>query len=422
MGSFCKLYYFMLEKDLRKYQPDQHPNYRISQYQSWETLPRDAIEGVADLLGELDPWVKETAFREVLNEALAFFQEKLWVKKSRERNREDAVIVFLPEQPNFACHECFNGLATVTPYIKRFDRSEWIVRGLTRENLGWENRKENNGIVYLIGRIQGPEDLINFKQVTRRLRELGAKEITFLCPYLAWTRQDRPDEIRGEPETIASVMEDIARCVNRMATIDAHSTETARLALRYEMPFCSFSSWKYLLDKLREEEYTAENSILVGPDLGRRSHAYRAAEYLGVDLTSLDKEKINDGKGVRFKSLTSEQVEELRGKKVIIFDDIIASGTTLREIRELIGDYVESITVIASHASFIRDAIQILSHPKFRRVIITDSREPYNAPPRGGKFEIISCVPLINRFLKCDMRGDFNPWKHPYFQDTISKC
>lgn len=216
-------------------------------------------------------------------------------------------------------------------------------------------------------------------------------------------------------------MKIISSYVDRMGVIDDHSRETARLALVYEIAYCSFSAWKELVDKLKQNGYRRENSVFVGPDLGRRSHTSRAAEYLGTDLISLDKEKTEDGEKLQFKPLTPKQIVKIKGKRIIIFDDIIASARTLDKIKELIGEYVESITVIATHASFIENAIGILADPKFERIIITDGREPYKPAPRGGKFEIISSIAPLNRFLRQDMSGQFNPWQDSYFSDTISK-
>jgi len=404
---------------------DSEPDYPMDPYgrSDFGAIAASGTEGLPDLLGNLQPWIKMEETRDVLNEALAYCQEKMWVEQMMGEERKDAAIVFLPGQTNIAHNEEFYDLRqtnkVVDPEKKIFDPDEWVVQGITKEKLGWDKPGQRK-CAYIIGAIQHDSDFANFKQTALRLRKLGAERIIFLCPYLAWTRQDRADEERGQPETIEGIMEEISLRADGMAVMDAHSTEVARLALKFKLPFCSFSGWRYLFDELIEEGYSADNSVVVGPDLGRKSHSARMAEALGTDIVSLAKKREGEEDSAAFRPLTEEQIRVIKGKRVIIFDDVIASGGTLEKIRNLIGEYVESITVIASHALFIGDAIRTLSNPMFKKIVITDSRELAERPPIGKKFGIISCVPPINKFLRQDMIGSFNPWKDSYFKDVVT--
>jgi ribose-phosphate pyrophosphokinase len=379
----------------------------------------DELSAVAELMGGMQ-WLKEDSLiREPLDRSLSFLQEQLWMSKSNDIDRTPAKIIFLPGQSFLSCSEQFQQLQTFAPHYHSFDESEGVVQGITAANVFASEDKAKVKTVYVVGRIQDADDLMMLLQIAQGLREVGVEDITFLSPYMAWTRQDRRDDGKGETATLKLLINIILEFFNRAVITDIHSIEAARLAFSKEFPFCSISAWKYLLEHLKRG-YSQENSCFVGPDIGRESHSARAAQYLGIDLVSLAKGR--DGDKVDFQPLTEEQIVKIKGKRIIIFDDIIATASTLDKIRVLIGDYVESITVIATHASYIKDAIKILSHPKFERIIVTDSRIMQNIPPLGGKFEIVSCAELLKAFLLEDMKGNFNPWQHPDFKDIVSRC
>ena len=174
-----------------------------------------------------------------------------------------------------------------------------------------------------------------------------------------------------------------------------------------------------MLEIIGIPEEEKEDFVVVGPDLGRESQSARVAQELGAEIVSLNKKRINDATTV-FEFLTKEQIKALSGKRVIIFDDLIASGGTLENIWDLIGTYVESITVVASHALFIKGAVEKLSQPGFAGIAFLDTRRLLGRIPSGDKFRLLSCVPLMNRFLRADMRGGFNPWQDDYFKNTVS--
>ncbi|HUV46666.1 MAG TPA: hypothetical protein VMW29_00895, partial [Candidatus Bathyarchaeia archaeon] len=79
---------------------DSEPDYPMDPYgrSDFGAIAASGTEGLPDLLGNLQPWIKMEETRDVLNEALAYCQEKMWVEQMMGEERKDAAIVFLPGQ------------------------------------------------------------------------------------------------------------------------------------------------------------------------------------------------------------------------------------------------------------------------------------------------------------------------------------
>ena len=52
-------------------------------------------------------------------------------------------------------------------------------------------------------------------------------------------------------------------------------------------------------------------------------------------------------------------------------------------------------------------------------MIFTDSRAFFTQPYVSSNIKVVSCLPLLKRFIDQDRRGGFNPWQDPEFKDII---
>lgn len=269
--------------------------------------------------------------------------------------------------------------------------------------------------VYVLASLYGDQYLSSGEKFTTLLFFVGsltdasAGRVTVVIPYLAYSRQDRKTESRAPICTkyTAVLLERVG--VDRLLTLDVHNLSAFQNAFR--IPADNLEARPLLMEHLTgftrdhqpvpglaQVEDPAEY-VFLSPDSGgfsrvrraRASFEERTAAKGKVGMAYLDKERNVDGVyGHRI-------VGDVRGKKVVVVDDMIASGGTIRACAEAVeagGGVVEAACV--THGLFVGDADENLA--KVRRVIVTDTIPPFRL--RTVKPEVVSTSKLVGRAIK----------------------
>jgi ribose-phosphate pyrophosphokinase len=176
-------------------------------------------------------------------------------------------------------------------------------------------------------------------------RELGAKAITLIAPHFPYHRQDKRFH-SGESVSIYAMGRLMDRCVDRIVIMDPHLHRIDSLSKIFSIKAIKVTANDAIAEYIKKN---VKNAAIIGPDW----ESYKWAEYIGKKIGceyhilhkkrwSSHKVKIYFRKGV-----------ELKGKKVVIVDDIISSGHTILEtIKELKSADIGDITVICVHGIF----------------------------------------------------------------------
>jgi ribose-phosphate pyrophosphokinase len=122
----------------------------------------------------------------------------------------------------------------------------------------------------------------------------------------------------------------------------------------------------------RFKEMDLANTIVVAPDVGNAKSAGRFAESIGVPVAAGNKERVSDTE-VRISGLVGRQVKGFQ--KAIIYDDEIATGSSVIEMSHMLADYgVEEINVACTHGVFVRDALEkLVAVPQIKEIYTTDT-------------------------------------------------
>ncbi|MBD3242405.1 MAG: ribose-phosphate diphosphokinase [Chitinivibrionales bacterium] len=207
----------------------------------------------------------------------------------------------------------------------------------------------------------------------RAFREHGAKHITAITPYLAYSRQDKPTRFLREPTT-ARLLADLAVTagIDRLLTWHPHSKQVH--GFYGATPLATLEPIDYFVD-LFNHYAGRDDVVLVAPDEGAAKMVTRVAMTLNVSSAIAAKLRSSGG------SIESSRlIGDFEGKRVaILLDDIIGSGGTLRAAitgiaeRSDIGEF----HVAASHNLCLDKAHRMLDElARFRglaRVVVTDS-------------------------------------------------
>lgn len=172
----------------------------------------------------------------------------------------------------------------------------------------------------------------HFQDIKRVISALSgyASKITLVMPLLYEARQHK----RKGRESLdcAIALQELERLgVNHIVTFDAHDPNVSNAIPN--LPFENFYVAHDILNRLVEKE-NMDNILVVSPDMGAMERARYYAEILGSDVGVFykrrDLSKVVDGKNPIVEHVYLGA--NVKGKDIIVVDDMIASGTSMIEV------------------------------------------------------------------------------------------
>jgi ribose-phosphate pyrophosphokinase len=203
------------------------------------------------------------------------------------------------------------------------------------------------------------------------LKDAGAARVTAVVPYLCYARKDQRSQNR-DPITTKYVARMFEACgTDAVMTLDVHNRAAFENAFR--IPMVNIEAMplfvEYFAKLLRHEKVA-----VVSPDIGgaKRAERFRRAlaAALGTEPTAgfVDKQRAG---GVVSGDLF---VGDVRDRMVILFDDLIGTGTTLRRAAVKCCEAgAARIYAAATHGFFLDDAPTLLGPEMFDGIIVGDT-------------------------------------------------
>ncbi|MDP5370370.1 MAG: ribose-phosphate diphosphokinase, partial [Pseudomonadota bacterium] len=199
------------------------------------------------------------------------------------------------------------------------------------------------------------ETIIALLLTINALKQSGAKKIVVCLPYLAYTRQ-----------TAASLITSLidAAGAHKCITIDPHTT--IRNAI---IPIDALSTAQLFADHIKAT-HNLQNLVIVAPDQGgvERCKHVRDALELTSSLACIDK--------IRVDGLCTVQAVhgDVLGKRCVIVDDIIDTGTTLCNAAEaLIQNGALEVFAYCTHGVLSGGALDRVKQSPIMNLVITNT-------------------------------------------------
>lgn len=248
------------------------------------------------------------------------------------------------------------------------------------------------------GPIDSPHDkLWRLLAFVATLRDHGAARVTALVPYLAYARKDR----RTKPldplglRYVAQLLEAVG--TDRLVVLEAHNVAALQNAFR--MPVTHLDAYP-AFDALAVQCAARGPLAVASPDPGGVKRAQLWCEalqaQLGAPVGFAMVDKRRSAGVVRSAGLVAGDVA---GATVLLFDDLIASGETMRRAAlALRGASAESVIACAAHGLFIEPAAEVLRDDAIEQVWVSDSVPSFRVAdddPLRAKMRIVSCAPLF---------------------------
>lgn len=220
--------------------------------------------------------------------------------------------------------------------------------------------------VYLVQSTASPvaEHLLELLFLADACRRGGAARITAVIPYFGYARQDRRTG-PGEPVGGRVVADMLSAKFDRLMTVDLHNPTLEGF---FTIPVEHLTAVPLLAENLPLNR--GQNPVLVAPDHGAVKLAHRYAEILDLPVVIIHKLR-HTAKEVSVRKLTGE----IKNRTPVLIDDMIATGGTLAAAIEALleNGARQEVSIIATHALLVGDAVRRLTDLPVRRVMVTDS-------------------------------------------------
>ncbi|MFI3154892.1 MAG: ribose-phosphate diphosphokinase [Methylococcaceae bacterium] len=213
---------------------------------------------------------------------------------------------------------------------------------------------------------QPNDKLIELLLCATTARELGAKRLTLVAPYLSYMRQDIANQ-PGEAVSQRIVGKLLAGLFDDVLTVDPHlhriSSLTQAIPIKNAISLTAANEIGIFL----KQQFT--HALLLGPDSESEQWVAAIADKIGFDYAIADKNRLGD-----------KQVEmalpdgDFRSQAVIIIDDMASTGRTLTKAAGLLqAAGSKDIYAVVTHALFCDDAYSHILKAGIKSIWTTDS-------------------------------------------------
>ncbi|MFH1590737.1 MAG: ribose-phosphate diphosphokinase [archaeon] len=187
-------------------------------------------------------------------------------------------------------------------------------------------------------------------------RDLGAKKVTLIAPYLAYMREDKRFH-SGECISARVMARLLSAAFDRIITIDPHLHRFHKLSEIFSIPAARVTAAGIIGQYVKRN---IRGAVIIGPDEESDQWAEEVAKVAKVPADVLTKTRYSSVHvEIHFRS-----GESYKRKHAVLVDDIISTGHTMMEtIKQLKRMGVKRITCIGVHGLFTDDA-----YPKMKKM------------------------------------------------------
>ncbi|MDQ3008578.1 MAG: ribose-phosphate pyrophosphokinase [bacterium] len=252
----------------------------------------------------------------------------------------------------------------------------------------WIKDSVKNDNIILVQSFSNPADehLIEFLLLVDALQRGGARHINVIIPWMGYSLQDKMFR-EGEPIAAKVVADLVSQTyVKRVFLLDLHNSSTPGF---FSIPTQHINALT-LFSTYLAENFDLSQCVIGSPDFGGLKRARMLAEKLELELVNIDKHR-----DLKSGNVTAVGVHgEIEGKIVILFDDVINTGSTVVETAQLLKENgATEVHFMATHGIFANDALAVIENSQVDSVLITDSIYHADLP---SKIKTISVAELIS--------------------------
>jgi ribose-phosphate pyrophosphokinase len=241
------------------------------------------------------------------------------------------------------------------------------------------------------------DNLMEMLLILDALRRASAYSVGCVVPYYGYARQDKKVKPR-EPisaRLVANLIEQTG--AGRLLAMDLHSNSIQGF---FNIPVDHLTAANLLCDYMRNDGWDEPDCVMVSPDVGGVERTSYAANRLGLPIAIIAKRRPEPNVAE-----VVEIVGDVRGKRCIIYDDIIdTAGSTTAGAAKLMECGASAIRLFASHGILSGEAVRRIQESPIELVTVTNTipRRPDTSIP---KIRYISVASLVAEAIRRNHMG-----------------
>jgi len=220
-------------------------------------------------------------------------------------------------------------------------------------------------LVFIVQSTFPPSDnLFELLMMVDAAKRASAKRIVAVMPYFGFARQDRKDKPRVSigAKLVANML--TAAGVDRVMTMDLHADQIQGF---FEVPVDHLFASSIFLPHI--QGLSLPNLLMAAPDTGGTKRASAYAKHLGCDMAICYKQR-----KVANQVDSMTVIGEVKGKDVVLVDDMVDTAGTLTKAADMMTDLgASSVRAVCTHAVLSGDACDRIERSSLTELIVTDT-------------------------------------------------
>lgn len=223
------------------------------------------------------------------------------------------------------------------------------------------------GIVFIIQSTTPPTDnLFELLMMIDAAKRASAEKIIAVIPYYGFARQDRKDKphVPIASKLCATMIE--AAGADRIVTMDLHADQIQGF---FDIPVDHLFGSSLFMPYLRSLDIPEGELLFASPDMGgsKRASVYAKTMDNGFVVCYKHRNKPNEIGEMRL-------IGDVKGKHVVLLDDIIDTGTTICKAAEIIkAAGAKSVRAMITHPVLSGNAIEKVENSVLEELVVTDT-------------------------------------------------
>ncbi|MBI6545409.1 MAG: ribose-phosphate pyrophosphokinase [Cyanobacteria bacterium NC_groundwater_1444_Ag_S-0.65um_54_12] len=218
-------------------------------------------------------------------------------------------------------------------------------------------------------------------------KRASARQVTAVIPYFAYARQDR--KAQGREAITAKLVADLLTTAgaDRIVALDLHAPQIQGF---FNILVDHLFATPVLVRWMQRKKVEDEGLVIVSPDVGGVTRARVFAKKLDAPIAIIDKRRPKHNIAE-----VLHVIGDVRGRVVVIVDDMIDTAGTLAEVSKLlVREGAREVYAAATHAVLSGPAIDRLSSAPIKEIAVTNSI-PVPADRRLPNLTILSIADLL---------------------------
>lgn len=239
--------------------------------------------------------------------------------------------------------------------------------------------------VFVIQSIQDPvnENFMELEIVLDALHRASAHNVNVVIPYLAYSRSDTKTRSR-EPITaklIANLLQ--LTGMDRLIAVDLHASQIQGF---YNVPVDHLHAMPLLAQYFLDNGIATKDDdsvVIVSPDHSGAKLARNFGQYFNAPIAIVDQ------RGPRYDTEVHNMIGDVKGKKCIIVDDLIDTGSRIAtSTKSVLAAGATKVYVASTHALLSKDATEVLNELPVEQIVVTDTIKHKRYPDRMVRISV----------------------------------